>query len=232
MNFSEFKQQIEGILEDNKESFEKLKESEKKKESIKEGKKTGNYEVSEQLDDTNDAFLEIGTSLYLAEKELNTTEYKELKNFVLSAISYTNSSANLNKVIKIAGHDGIQKHKDKLPKGWGTLAIISQLKNVEFEAFIKNDKISPNTPRSVISSIVKECQGKSVVKKITIEINTKAKNCASRKDIISLLKNLNLESKGWKINLHEGKNDDDDTNKVINQPENNQTKSNNSEVQG
>ncbi len=150
--------------------------------------------------------------LYKADKELNRTEHKELKDFVLAEIGSTKNPANLNKVIRIAGHEGIQKNKDKLPKGWGTLAIISQLKENEFNLFINNEKVNPNVPRSVISSLVKECQGKIVIKKITIEVNLKSKNPASREDIISMIKTLSLEDKGWKINIPKGKKSNKDNN--------------------
>ena len=117
----------------------------------------------------------------------------------MSETSTTNSAANLNKVIKIAGHEGIQANKDKLPKGWGTLAIISQLKSNEFEEFIKDEKINPKTPRSEVYKIVKECQGLEIVQGITLTKDSKSDSHSSRDEILSLIKNLNLESKGWKL---------------------------------
>lgn len=199
MKYDEFLNSIKEIVESKKESFEALKENEKYKNNLKECKESGNYTEPERLDDINDEFLKIGELLYKADDELNTSEFKKLKEFVLDNISYTRSSSNLNKVIKIASHEEIQKNKDKLPRGWGTLAIISQLKKNEFEAFITNPKISPNTPRSVISNIVKECQGIEIVEGITLVKNSKSDLSVSRDEILSLIKSLNLESKGWKL---------------------------------
>lgn len=212
MNFEEYKEKIELILNDNKNSFDEFKNIQQYKESVNKGKQTGNYEIPEGVDAINDAFLDIGMYLYKADKELNSAQHKDLKNFVLAEIGSTKNPANLNKVIRIAGHEGIQKNKDKLPKGWGTLAIISQLKESEFKLFINNEKVNPNVPRSVISSLVKECQGKIVIKKITIEVDLKSKNTASREDVISMLKTLPLEDNGWKINIHEGKKSNKDNN--------------------
>ena len=212
MNFEEYKEKIELILKDNKDSFDEFKNIQQYKESVNNGKQTGNYEIPEGVDAINDAFLNIGMYLHKADKELNSAQHKDLKNFVLAEIGSTKNPANLNKVIRIAGHEGIQKNKDKLPKGWGTLAIISQLKESEFKLFINNEKVNPNVPRSVISSLVKECQGKIIIKKITIEVDLKSKNTASREDVISMLKTLPLEDKGWKINIHEGKKSNKDNN--------------------
>lgn len=199
MNYDEYKKQINDILDENKESFEKLKNDEDYKVKLKKGKQSGEYEVEERIDDINDAFLKIGVFLYKADKDLNTLDFKKLKQFVLSETSNTNSAANLNKVIKIAGHEGIQTNKDKLPKGWGTLAIISQLKTNEFEEFITNLKINPKTPRSEVSKIVKECQGVEIVQGITLTKDSKSDSHSSRDQILSLIKDLNLESKGWKL---------------------------------
>ena len=199
MNYDEYHKQINDILINNQESFEKLKNDENYKVQLKKGKQSGNYEVEERTDDINDAFLEIGAFLYKADTELKTADYKNLKQFVLSETSTTNSAANLNKVIKIAGHGGIQANKDKLPKGWGTLAIISQLKSNEFEEFIKDKKINPKTPRSEVSKIVKECQGLEIVQGITLTKDSKSDSHLSRNEILSLIKSLNLENKGWKL---------------------------------
>jgi hypothetical protein len=199
MNYDEYHKQINSILINNQESFEKLKADEDYKAKLKEGKKSGKYEIEERIDDINDAFLEIGVFLYKADKDLKTADFKNLKKFVLSETSNTDSAANLNKVIKIAGHEGIQANKDKLPKGWGTLAIISQLKDNEFKEFIKHEKINPKTPRSEVSKIVKECQGVEVIQGITLTIDSKSNFNSSRDEILSLLKTIDLKSKGWKL---------------------------------
>lgn len=199
MKYDDFLNAIKEILDSKKESFNALKENEKHKKNIKEGKKSGNYTEAEQIDDINDEFLRIGELLYEADKELNTSQFKNLKDFVLENTSYTRSSANLNKVIKIASHEGIQQNKDKLPKGWGTLAIISQLKKNEFEEFITHPKVSPNTPRSVISNIVKKCKGTEIIPSITLVVDYKAIEILSRDTILELLKTLKLENKGWKL---------------------------------
>lgn len=223
MKYDEFLNSIKRIVESKKESFEALKENEKYKQNLKEGKESGNYTKPERLDDINDEFLKIGELLYEADKELNTSEFKKLKEFVLGNISYSNSSANLNKVIKIASHEEIQNHKDKLPKGWGTLAIISQLKKNEFEEFITNPKISPNTPRSVISTIVKECQGVEIIEGITLVKDSKSDLSVSRNEILSLIKSLNLESKGWKLREKSKDKKDKSDNKIKNNHNQNQS---------
>lgn len=198
MNYDEIYNLINKIIDSHKESFENFKKDEADKKSIKEGKKKGDDSQPEKIDEINDAFLEIGMLLHTANEELNTTEYKKLKSDILSKT--TNNPANLNKVIKIAGHKGIKDNKDKLPKGWGTLAIISQLKDIEFENFITHPKISPNTPRSEISKIVKECQGKEVIKGITITVDSKVSNFKSREAMIDFL-GTELKKHGWKVSV-------------------------------
>ncbi len=199
MTYDEFLDKINKLINSKKLAFDEFKENERRKQEIKKGKDSGNYIEPEKIDDVNDEFLKIGEFLYQADNELNTTEFKKLKDFVLENISNTKSSANLNKVIKIAKHEKMQEYKDKLPKGWGTLAIISQLKNNEFEKFITNPKVTTNTPRSVISQIVKKCQGKEVIESITLTFDAKAENKTSRADVLSLLNKLDLKNKGWKI---------------------------------
>jgi hypothetical protein len=50
MNFEEYKEKIELILNDNKNSFDEFKNIQQYKESVNKGKQTGNYEIPEGVD--------------------------------------------------------------------------------------------------------------------------------------------------------------------------------------
>lgn len=198
-SYDELLNQLKDILNKNKDSFNKFKNKEEQKKTTSSLK--GNFQKID--DEINESFLAIGELLNQAKKDLNSLNYNKLKNYTLDFVSHTKSPANLNKVIRIAERSWIKEHKDKLPTSWGTLAIIAQLEESEFKEFIQNESLSSTKSRSDILSLVKKCQGKENLKKITIERDSSVTTYSSRDDVLLFL--LEHESKlkelGWKVKI-------------------------------
>ena len=204
--FEDFKHDIENLFSTHEEEFNKLKAqidaeevAKKENKSKKESKEKADANVTDT--DTNEGFLKLGEELAEADKVLNTEDFKKLKDLTLEELGKSCSSG-LNKVIKIAKHPKLQEHRDRLPAGWGTLAIISTLKECEFDVFIADENITPDTPRLQITAKVNAAKGKEKTKSYTIRMD---KNKAEDK-VLSLeeVKNM-LKGTGWELIIPKAK---------------------------
>ena len=204
--FEDFKHDIENLFSTHEEELNKLKAqidaeevAKKENKNKKESKEKADANVTDT--DTNEGFLKLGEELAEADKVLNTEDFKKLKDSVLEQLGKSCSSG-LNKVIKIAKHPKLQEHRDRLPAGWGTLAIISTLKECEFDVFIADENITPDTPRLQITAKVNAAKGKEKTKSYTIRMD---KNKAEDK-VLSLeeVKNM-LKGTGWELIIPKAK---------------------------
>lgn len=213
-SYDELLNKLKDILDKNKDSFNKFKNKEEQKKTASSLK--GNFQKID--DEINESFLAIGELLNEAKNSLNSSNYSKLKNYTLEFVSHSKSEANLNKVIKIAENSWIKEHKDKLPSSWGTLAIISQLNKFEFNEFIKDESLSPTKSRADILNLVKKCQGKENIKKITIEKDSSATTYSSRDDVLIFLfeHEHKLKELGWKIKIDDKSSKTNQSNKSEN----------------
>lgn len=206
--FEDFKHDIENLFSTHEEEFNKLKAqidaeevAKKENKSKKESKEKSGANVTDT--DTNEGFLRLGEELAEADKVLNTEDFKKLKDLTLEELGKSCSSS-LNKVIKIAKHPQLQKseYRDRLPVGWGTLAIVSTLKECEFEVFIADENITSDTPRLQIIAKVNAAKGKEKTKLYTIRIDkNKAEDVAMPLEDV---KNM-LKDKGWELVIPKAK---------------------------
>ncbi|MCX7075482.1 MAG: hypothetical protein NTZ45_01725 [Methylococcales bacterium] len=206
--FEDFKHDIENLFSTHEEEFNKLKAqidaeevAKKENKSKKESKEKAGTNVTDT--DTNEGFLKLGEKLAQADKELNTEDFKKLKDSVFGQLGKSCSSS-LNKVIKIAKHPQLQnsEYRSRLPAGWGTLAIISTLKECEFDVFIADKTITSETSRLDITAKVNAAKGKEKTKSYTIRMD---KNKAEDK-VLSLeeVKNM-LKGTGWELVIPKAK---------------------------
>jgi hypothetical protein len=200
--FDDFKNNIDTLFNEHQEDFDKLKaqiDTEEAEKKANKDKKEAKEKAAESLtdNDTNDSFLKLGEELAEADKVLNTEDFKKLKDSVLEHLGKSGASS-LNKVIKIAKHSGLQdqEHRKKLPSGWGTLAIISTLKECEFDEFIADETITAETSRLDIIAKVNKAKGKEKVQSYTIRMD---KNKAEHKDLKEVKDMLN--NLGWELIL-------------------------------
>jgi hypothetical protein len=200
--FEDFKHDIDNLFSTHEEEFNKLKTqieneeaAKKENKSKKESKEKADANVTDT--DTNEGFLKLGEKLAQADKELNTEDFKKLKNLTLEELGKSCSSS-LNKVIKIAKHPRLQnsEYRDRLPVGWGTLAIISTLKECEFDVFIADQNITSETSRLDITAKVNAAKGKEKTKSYTIRMDkNKAEDMAMP---LEEVKNI-LKNAGWEL---------------------------------
>jgi hypothetical protein len=198
--FEEFKNNIDTLFNEHQEDFDKLKaqiDTEEAEKKANKDKKEAKEKAAESLtdNDTNDSFLKLGEELAEADKVLNSEDFKKLKDSVLEHLGKS-SVSSLNKVIKIAKHPKIKQHCDRLPAGWGTLAIISTLKECEFDEFIADETITAETSRLDIIAKVNKAKGKEKVQSYTIRMD---KNKAEHKDLNEVKDMLN--NLGWELIL-------------------------------
>ena len=207
--FEDFKHDIENLFSTHEEEFNKLKAqidaeevAKKENKSKKESKEKAGENVTDT--DTNEGFLKLGEELAEADKVLNTEDFKKLKDSVLEQLGKSCSSS-LNKVIKIAKHPQLQnsEYRSRLPAGWGTLAIISTLKECEFDVFIADENITSETSRLDITAKVNAAKGKEKTKSYTIRID---KNKDEGITLLSLdeVKNM-LKGTGWELIIPKAK---------------------------
>lgn len=205
--FADFKKDIDSLFTEHKDDFDKLKKQIDAEEAEKEAsknKKTAKENLAKNLtdNDTNGGFLKLGEQLAEADKVLNTEDFKKLKDSVFEQLGKSCSSG-LNKVIRIAKHPKIKDHRKKLPAGWGTLAIISTLKECEFDVFIADETLTSETSRLDITAKVNAAKGKEKTKSYTIRID---KNKAEDVTLSSLddVENM-LKKSGWELVIPKAK---------------------------
>lgn len=207
--FADFKKDIDSLFTEHKDDFDKLKKQIDAEEAEKEAsknKKTAKENLAKNLtdNDTNGGFLKLGEQLAEADKVLNTEDFKKLKDSVFEQLGKSCSSG-LNKVIRIAKHPKLrdEEYRKKLPAGWGTLAIISTLKECEFDVFIADETLTSETSRLDITAKVNAAKGKEKTKSYTIRID---KNKAEDVTLSSLddVENM-LKKSGWELVIPKAK---------------------------
>jgi hypothetical protein len=77
----------------------------------------------------DESFLEVGNILVSIKNEKNLDDkiFRQLKKEVAKTISIR----NINKVVAIAQCDVIQRNKERLPKSWSSLYLLSRMENLE-----------------------------------------------------------------------------------------------------
>ena len=144
------------------------------------------FQLTEQRVD--ESFLEVGNILVSIKnkKQLDDKIFRQLKKEVAKTISIR----NINKVVAIAQCDVIQRNKERLPKSWSSLYLLSRMENLE--ELIESKKITPTTTRKEIIGSPKEPQFK---KRISVALISKE---AITEEHIAELEAI-LSDKSWHI---------------------------------
>ena len=119
-------------------------------------------------EEADESFLAVGDLLVGVEndKQLKNKAFTALKNEVAKSLN-NDSIRNINKVVAIAQCDVIQANKERLPKSWSSLYLLSRMKNLE--ELIESEKVTPVTTRAAISALKEKSPAKP---RMIVELNT------------------------------------------------------------
>ena len=119
-------------------------------------------------EEADESFLAVGDLLVGVEndKQLQNKAFTALKNEVAKSLN-NDGIRNINKVVAIAKCEVIQKNKDRLPKSWSSLYLLSRMKNLE--ELIESEKVTPVTTRAAISALKEKPPAKP---RMVVELNT------------------------------------------------------------
>jgi hypothetical protein len=118
----------------------------------------------------DESFLEVGNILVSVknEKQLEDKIFTQLK----KEVAKTFSIRNINKVVAVAQCDVIQANKERLPKSWSSLYLLSRMENLA--ELIESKQVTPTTTRADINALKEKPQAnpRIVVELITEEYIT------------------------------------------------------------
>ena len=118
----------------------------------------------------DESFLEVGNILVSIKNEKNLDDkiFRQLKKEVAKTISIR----NINKVVAVAQCDVIQANKERLPKSWSSLYLLSRMENLA--ELIESEQVTPTTTRAGINDLKEKPQAnpRIVVELITEEYIT------------------------------------------------------------
>ena len=140
-------------------------------------------------EEADESFLAVGDLLVDVEndKQLKNKAFTALKNEVAKSLN-NDGIRNINKVVAIAKCEVIQKNKDRLPKSWSSLYLLSRMKNLE--ELIESEKVTPVTTRAAISALKEKPPAKP---RMVVELNTEG---AITEEQVSELKEA-LSNTSW-----------------------------------
>ena len=140
-------------------------------------------------EEADESFLAVGDLLVGVEndKQLQNKAFTALKNEVAKSLN-NDGIRNINKVVAIAKCEVIQKNKDRLPKSWSSLYLLSRMKNLE--ELIESKKVTPVTTRAAISALKEKSPAKP---RMVVELNTEG---AITEEQVSELKEA-LSNTSW-----------------------------------
>ena len=113
----------------------------------------------------DESFLEVGNILVGVknEKQLEDKIFTQLK----KEVAKTFSIRNINKVVAVAQCDVIQANKERLPKSWSSLYLLSRMENLA--ELIESEQVTPTTTRAGINALKEKPQANP---RIVVELNT------------------------------------------------------------
>lgn len=109
-------------------------------------------EILNSENDSEFTLLEIGQKLSAISISMTDKEFANYKLETAKKLDFEKSS--LDKVIKISRNRGITKNRDKLPTGWATLYLLSQIEPTHFDDFINQSGVNKSTTRTDIRDMV------------------------------------------------------------------------------
>jgi hypothetical protein len=124
-------------------------------------------------EEADESFLAVGDLLVGVEndKQLKNKAFTALKNEVAKSLN-NDGIRNINKVVAVAQCDVIQANKERLPKSWSSLYLLSRMENLA--ELIESEQVTPTTTRAGINALKEKPQAnpRIVVELITEEYIT------------------------------------------------------------
>jgi hypothetical protein len=146
-------------------------------------------------DKADESFLKVGELLVKTKNDKNLSDkyFTNLKKIAAESLKRESGLRNINKVVAIAQCEAIQKNKDKLPKSWTTLSLLTSAENLE--ELIKSGTLRSTSSRSEVSKLTKK--SKSVEPKwVYVELSGDTKTFSKKQ--LEALKTL-LNGSEWAI---------------------------------
>jgi hypothetical protein len=138
INIEDVKQEIEELVSE----FKKRSDDFKKRSD----------EILNAENDSEFTLLQIGEKLSAISISMTEKEFANYKVDTAKKLNFEKSS--LDKVIKISRNRGIRENKEKLPAGWATLYLLSQIEPKHFDEFIRESGVNKSTTRTDIRDMV------------------------------------------------------------------------------
>jgi hypothetical protein len=123
-------------------------------------------ELAESEDESGTLLLKIGEILADFEVESEKVDGEKKKSFVqlkkrVAEDLGMKDYCNINKVVKIARNPNIKKFKDRLPKGWGALSVLTQIQDDNlFAKLMEDDSVTSSITRRELTLKVKALKPK------------------------------------------------------------------------
>ena len=107
-------------------------------------------------DKADESFLKVGELLVKTKNDKNLPDkhFTNLKKVAAKSLGRESGLRNINKVVAIAQCEAIQKNKDKLPKSWTTLSLLTSAENLE--KLIEAGTLKATSSRSEVSKLTKK----------------------------------------------------------------------------
>lgn len=145
-------------------------------------------------DKADESFLKVGELLVKTKNDKNLPDkhFTNLKKVAAKSLGRESGLRNINKVVAIAQCEAIQKNKDKLPKSWTTLSLLTSAENLE--KLIEAGTLKATSSRSEVSKLTKKTPVEP--KWVYVELSS-AKKEFTPKQLLALKKTL--DGSGWMV---------------------------------
>lgn len=145
-------------------------------------------------DKADESFLKVGELLVKTKNDKNLPDkyFTNLKKIASKSLGRESGLRNINKVVAIAQCEVIQKNKDKLPKSWTTLSLLTSAENLE--ELIKKGSLTSTSSRSEVSKLTKKTPVEP--KWVYVELSSVKKEFTPKQ--LSALKKT-LDGSGWMV---------------------------------
>lgn len=147
-------------------------------------------------DKADESFLKVGELLVKTKNDKNLPDkyFTNLKKIAAKSLGRESGLRNINKVVAIAQCEVIQKNKDKLPKSWTTLSLLTSAENLE--ELIKKGSLTSTSSRSEVAKLTKKSSTPVAPKWVYVELSS-AKKEFTPKQLLALKKTL--DGSGWMV---------------------------------
>jgi hypothetical protein len=190
LDVTDYLEEVDGLIDEYK---QKLESSEK---SVDESEATF-FEIGKKLHQLNLNLIDEDSG---KKQKVAKKKFTKLKENVATKIGKNRN--NIDKVVKVAKFvetDDYKTHKKRLPSSWGTLYLVSGLKEKQLETLMSDKEVGNTITRDALAEKIKKIkgEGKTQNHRVTIVIEGGAE--ATKEQLLQLQKYLKREFKVWVI---------------------------------